>query len=200
MQLFSGGRYGGAVNVAPPPSPPLSDGVVTLRPWTASDVPAITAACADDEIARWLDQVPQPYTESDASAYVTMVRQGWRDGSQYASAIVDAETGEVLGSIGVRPLTGLDEGTAEVGYWVRGEARGRGIASRALRLVSDWTLRELGVGRLQLRADERNVPSQRVAENVGFTREGVLRASRFNARQNRRADFVMYSLLPGELE
>jgi ribosomal-protein-alanine N-acetyltransferase len=96
-------------------------------------------------------------------------------------------------------LTGLDEGTAEVGYWVKREARGRGVASRALRLVSDWTLRELGFGRLQLRADERNVPSQRVAVNVGFTREGVLRASRFNARQNRRVDFVMYSLLPGEL-
>jgi RimJ/RimL family protein N-acetyltransferase len=199
VQLFSGGRYGPAVNVAPPPSPPLSDGVVTLRPWTARDVPAITAACADDEIARWLDQIPQPYTELDARAYVTMVRQGWRDGSQYVSAIVDAEMGEVLGSIGVRALTVLDEGTAEVGYWVKREARGRGVASRALRLVSDWTLRELGFGRLQLRADERNVPSQRVAVNVGFTREGVLRASRFNARQNRRVDFVMYSLLPGEL-
>jgi RimJ/RimL family protein N-acetyltransferase len=54
--------------------------------------------------------------------------------------------------------------------------------------------------RLQLRADEHNVASQRVAERTGFRREGVLRSARYNARQRRRVDFVIYSLLPGELE
>jgi RimJ/RimL family protein N-acetyltransferase len=53
--------------------------------------------------------------------------------------------------------------------------------------------------RVQLRADEENAASKKVAENAGFTREGVLRSSRYNARLNRRVDFVMYSLLPGEL-
>ena len=43
-----------------PPSPPLSDGTVTLRPWREQDVEAIVSACSDDEIAWWLDQVPQP--------------------------------------------------------------------------------------------------------------------------------------------
>jgi RimJ/RimL family protein N-acetyltransferase len=61
-------------------------------------------------------------------------------------------------------------------------------------------LRELGCERLQLRADERNVPSQRVAEKAGFTREGVLRSAHFNARLDRRVDFVMFSLLPSELD
>ena len=52
---------------------------------------------------------------------------------------------------------------------------------------------------LDLRADDRNIPSQRVAEKVGFTREGVLRSIRYNARLGRRANYVMYSLLPEEL-
>jgi RimJ/RimL family protein N-acetyltransferase len=181
-----------------PPDPPLCDDLVMLRPWTPADIPAIAAACGDDEIATWLDQIPQPYTEDDARFYVAASRQGWRAGSELSFAITDAATGDVLGSIGVRRLGGLDEGTAEIGYWVKREARGRGVATAALRLASRWALSEAGIERLQLRADAENAPSQRVAERAGFVREGVLRSCRFNARRNRRADFVVYSLLPGE--
>jgi RimJ/RimL family protein N-acetyltransferase len=183
-----------------PPDPPLSDGVVTLRPWEPDDAAAIAAACREPEIARWLDQIPQPYSESDAHAYLELCAAGWRDGTLSNFAIIDAAEGDVIGSIGVRHITNhLEEGNAEVGYWVRRDARGRGVATRALRLVSRWILEDLAVPRLQLRADELNEPSKRVAENAGFRREGVLRSIRFNERQNRRADFVMYSLLPGEL-
>jgi [ribosomal protein S5]-alanine N-acetyltransferase len=51
-----------------------------------------------------------------------------------------------------------------------------------------------------LRADADNVASQRVAEKAGFTREGVLRSVHFNPRQQRRVDFVMFSLLPSEVD
>jgi len=73
-------------------------------------------------------------------------------------------------------------------------ARGRGIASRALRLVSAWALDELGVGRLQLHADVENVPSQRVAERAGYVREGVVRG--WIEMRGERRDHLVYSLLP----
>jgi len=181
-----------------PPSPPLSDDVVVLRPWREGDVPAITSACRDDDIALWLDQVPQPYGEADARTYVAMTRRGWKEGSHAAFAVTDAETGEVIGSIGVHWLD-PEQGVAEVGYWVRREDRGRGIATRATKLVARWTIADCGMKRLQLRADSRNAASQRVAEAAGFSREGVLRSARFNPRQGRRVDFVLYSLLADEL-
>jgi RimJ/RimL family protein N-acetyltransferase len=181
-----------------PPSPPLSDGVVVLRPWVERDVPAITSACRDDDIAWWLDQVPQPYSEADARTYVAMTRRGWKEGTHAAFAVTDAETGEVIGSIGLHWLD-LEQGVAEVGYWVRLEARGRGVATRATTLLSRWAIASCGMKRLQLRADRRNAASQRVAEGAGFRREGVLRSVRFNPRQGRRVDFVMYSLLADEL-
>jgi len=53
-----------------PPDPPFSDGIVSLRPWTLDDVPAIAAACDDAEIARWIHALPSPYRESDAREYV----------------------------------------------------------------------------------------------------------------------------------
>jgi RimJ/RimL family protein N-acetyltransferase len=181
-----------------PPDPPLTDRVVELRPWgEPGDVEVLTAACNDRAIAEFLDQIPWPYTEEDARAYIELCRIGWRQGSPTNFAIVEA--GDAVGAIGVRWLDGLDAGTAEVGYWMSPEARGRGLCSRALRLVSRWALEEAGAQRLQLRADEVNVASNRVAQKAGFTREGVLRSSRYNARLNRRVDFVMYSLLPGEL-
>jgi RimJ/RimL family protein N-acetyltransferase len=181
-----------------PPSPPLSDGIVVLRPWQERDVEAIMSACRDDEIAWWLDQIPQPYGDADARTYVAMTRRGWKDGTHAAFAVTDAETSEVLGSVGVQWLD-QDEGVAEVGYWVCREARGRGVATRATRLVTHWVLATCGMKRIQLRADSRNVASQRVAEAAGFRREGVLRSVHFNPRQGRRVDFVMYSLLPDEL-
>ncbi len=53
--------------------------------------------------------------------------------------------------------------------------------------------------RLQLRADEENEPSNRVAQKAGFQREGVLRSSHYNPRLDRRVDFVLYSLLRREM-
>jgi [ribosomal protein S5]-alanine N-acetyltransferase len=107
------------------------------------------------------------------------------------------ETGEVVGAVGLR----LHEDYAlqgSIGYWVAPEARGRGIATAALRIVSRWALRELGLPRVQLVTDPENEPSQRVAEAAGFRRDGLLRS--YIELQGGRRDCVLYSLLAGELE
>lgn len=180
-----------------PPDPPLSDGVVALRPWTDDDVATIAVACRDPEISRWIDDIPAPYTRADARAYVAASRRGWKDGSLWAFAITDATMGAVLGSCGIG-WQDQPHAVAEIGYWVRPEGRRRGIATRAVRLASGWAFEECGVQRLQLRADVLNAASQRVAERAGFHREGVLRSVRYSRRQQRRVDFVIYSLLAGE--
>jgi RimJ/RimL family protein N-acetyltransferase len=169
----------------------LSDGVVTLRPWERRDADVLVDALdGDPEIARWLDQVPQPYRRSDALAYIGGLGES-------AFAITDAQTGDVLGSVGVRFNETGDVG--EIGYWLRAGARGRGAMTRAVRLVVRWAFAQ-GTERLQLRADVDNLPSRRVAEQVGFRLEGVLRSAHWNGRLGRRQDWAMYSLLAGELD
>jgi RimJ/RimL family protein N-acetyltransferase len=181
------------------PKPALTDGLVTLRPWQRDDVPALIACIdGDDEIARWLDMIPQPYGENEARAWVDQATSFWREGTSAPFAVLLAETGEAVGGIGFRWIAD-EHGVGEVGYWLRQSARGRGLTTRALQLLIQWAFDELRCERLQLRADELNVPSQRVAEKAGFHREGVLRSVHFNARQNRRVNFVMYSLLPSDL-
>jgi RimJ/RimL family protein N-acetyltransferase len=164
----------------------LEDEVVLLRPFETDDVPAIVAACRDPEIPRWTS-VPSPYTEADALHWL-------ESDEEETLAIVDRSTGELLGSIGVRTF---DDGVGEVGYWVKREARGRGVATRALALVSQWALGGKELVRFQLRADVENEASQRVAEKAGFVREGVLRSSL--ELKGERRDVIMYSLVRADL-
>ncbi|HEX6789237.1 MAG TPA: GNAT family N-acetyltransferase [Gaiellaceae bacterium] len=168
-----------------------SDGLVTLRAWRREDSEALVECLdGDPEITIWLDQVPQPYTRADALAYIGGIGES-------TFAVTDAETGRILGSIGVRFSETGDVG--EIGYWLRSDARGRGVMTRALVLAARWALGAGGAARVQLRADVENVASRRVAEKAGFQLEGVLRSAHWNARLGRRQDWAMYSLLPGDL-
>ena len=163
------------------------DGELTLRPFALGDVPAITRACQDPEIHRWIPVIPRPYTEEEARSLVAA------DDLGHQFAIVEQD--ELIGSIGMRVN---QFATGHIGYWCAKEARGRGLTPRALRLVARLGLKELGLGRLELITDPENLASQRVAEKVGFTREAVLRSHLLHP-DGRRRDSVMFSLLPGEL-
>lgn len=165
----------------------LEDGDLALRPFTEADVPAIAAACQDPEIPRWTS-VPSPYTEEDARAFV---RGG---GKERSFAVVDAQTDGLLGSVGFWLEA---DGRAGFGYWTRKEARGRGVASRALRLLAGWAAHEHDLARLQLVVEPANAASVRVAEKAGFRREGLLRS--YIELKGTRRDVYLYALLPEEM-
>ena len=177
-------------------APRIEAGEIALRGWRVDDVPAIVDACQDPELSRWLPMMPYPYSEQDAREYVARTNETWAAGAGCTFAVVDAATGDLLGSIGMR-LEMFHSAT--IGYWVRREARGRGVARRALVAASRWSFDELGLKRMQLLTDPENEISQRVAERAGYTREAVLR-SHLEYQDGRRSDSIMFSLLPGELE
>jgi len=173
------------------PDPPLADEVVALRPWRDGDIDELVRCCNDPLVPRFIPVIPVPYTTQDARAFVARtVMVG-----ELNLAITDRASGALLGAVGVG-IKPSDAGMAEIGYWLAPEARGRGSATRALRLLSRWTLREWPIGRLHLMADVENTASQAVAERAGFTREGVMRSGML-ARGVAR-DHVVFSLLPGE--
>ena len=172
----------------------LKDGELRLRPWRLDDAAAVVAACSDPEIPRWIPWIPAPYTREHADVYLQQCLEAGDD--RYPFAIADAETGGVVGSIDLRLNSHAYRG--HVGYWMAAPARGRGICTRALRVLSRWALEEFELQRLELITDPENRASQRVAEKVGFRREGVMRAHLRHA-DGRIRDSVLFSLLPGEL-
>jgi RimJ/RimL family protein N-acetyltransferase len=171
----------------------LQDGRAGLRPWREGDVAAILAMSRDPGTIRFTN-VPDPYDEDSVRIWLALQPARLRAGDGAAFAVVELPSEDPLGAIGVRMLHG--RGIAEIGYHMAPEARGRGLATAALRLLSDWSFQALPVARLQLTTHLENPASQRVAEKAGYTREAVLRS--WADQRGERVDLIMYSLLPGE--
>ncbi|MEA2319542.1 MAG: hypothetical protein QOD44_3731 [Solirubrobacteraceae bacterium] len=190
--MLAGGRLRGVLRH---PDPPLSDGVITLRAKTHSDVDALTAACQDPEIPRWT-RVPVPYRRADAIGWIAAVELELDAGLGIDWLAVDAED-RLLASIG---LMGIDRerGIAEIGYWVAREARGRGVATRAVRLVRDWAPASLGLTTLAIEVHEDNLASQAVARAAGFIEEGERHAPPREGLPDGR--YVTFRWLAGDLD
>ena len=102
-----------------------SDGIV-LRSWHPGDAARVFEVCQDPQIQHWLPTHPRPYTDADARAFVTdALGHG-----PYQLAVVEA--GSVVGSVGLHLAR---HETGGIGYWCAPEARGRGLTTRAVRLL-----------------------------------------------------------------
>jgi RimJ/RimL family protein N-acetyltransferase len=167
-----------------PPDPPLADAVVSLRPLGATDIATVEAALDDPEICRWFDNL-------SVSAREVVERAAARRQGDEAAEFALLDAGECVGSLW---LNLGPENRANVGYWLLPDARGKGLVTHALALVSRWAFDELGVKRIGLLTDPRNVASLRVAERAGFQREGVLRS--WVEVNGERVDHASFSLLP----
>jgi RimJ/RimL family protein N-acetyltransferase len=146
-----------------PPAQPLTDGVVVLRPPDERDLAAIARGITDPDVIRWIG----PQTLS-ASEVLERNRRRWLDGTGPTFAICDLDDA----CVGHAWLS-LDQGlgaVGTVGYWLLPEARGRGLATRSVRLISTWAFNELAMTQLGLVTDADNLASQRVAERSGFRR------------------------------
>lgn len=150
----------------------------------------------DAELERWGDS-PIPYTPAVARESFERTERRRLDGEAIFFAIEDASSGNLVGGVQIININ-RKTGLAGVGYWVAQPARGRGIATAAVSLVSRWAIDELGLKRIELWTVPGNVASQRVAEKAGFAREGVLRS--YSEIRGKRTDAVMYSLLPDDLD
>jgi len=169
---------------------------LVLRPWRRTDAASVLAACQDPEIARWTP-IPVPYREADARAYLLARYDAIHAGTSAPFAIVSRGTETLLGSIALNHPQ-REHRRAEVGYWLAPGARGAGHATRALSLICAWGFRALELERIELLAATGNIPSQRVADRAGFSREAVLRS--YMRGRAERGDMVMYSLLRDDWE
>ncbi len=121
-------------------------------------------------------------TEQDAFRWLEVQRRGWTDGGRLSFAVLDgvrgSEAGRVLGNVA---LKGWQAGSdvAEVGYWTAAAARNRGIASRAVEMLTAWAFESFGaqgLQRIELLHQQDNLASCRVAQKSGYALIGVLPA------------------------
>jgi RimJ/RimL family protein N-acetyltransferase len=165
-----------------------------LRTRRDEDVPSIAEASHDPETRRWLDE--QPLTADRQRDSVARAEERWRSGESAPFVIAGAATDAPLGLINMH--FGDDQEAAELAITVFPQERGRGVASRALRLAAVWGLRELGLQRVFAETAVENVASARAIERAGFHREGVLRAH--CKTQGLRHDCIMFSLVLEDID
>jgi RimJ/RimL family protein N-acetyltransferase len=144
----------------------------------------------DPDLLRFT-RIPEPVPPGFARTWLERYEEGRRGGNREAFAVVE-ETGELLGLV-MAPEIDHETATAELGYVVAPGARGRGVASEALRQLTEWAFGELGMHRLELLISADNPASKKVAERCGYVREGVLRSS--YVKPGRREDTEIWSRL-----
>lgn len=171
---MTGSRAAGRVPVSLDVAGDASGPALLLRPWGPADAGAVVEAYRDDALRRWTSAVVED--EADAARWIGEQRRGWETGRRFAFAVVEAgAAAPVLGHVVLRRPGGVSR--AEVGYWTVAAARGRGVASRALAVLSDWgfaAFGDAGPDRLELVHQVDNAASCRVAHKCGYALAGEL--------------------------
>ena len=175
----------------PVPNPPLARAQLRLRPWGATDVASAAAAGNDPLISRYRYSLPK--TERAADEWVAACEIDRIAATRLELAIANPVT-----PVGSVSLTDFEHGNAMVRYWLLPQARGRGLATTSLRLLSAWSFAHLQVGRLAAYVEPDNRASCAVLERCGFVQEGRLR-QHMTGHDGTRVDTLLYGLLPDEL-
>ncbi|QEU95543.1 GNAT family N-acetyltransferase [Streptomyces kanamyceticus] len=155
------------------PAIPVPGGLV-IRPWAATDAPAVYEAFQDPVIQRWHARVAE--SESEALGWIEEWRASWAEERDAYWAVADAGTDEVAGRIALKSLL-LADGQGEVAYWTMPSARGRGVAPRSVVALTRWAFDEVGLHRLELTHATANEASCKVALKTGFAVEGTKRGA-----------------------
>lgn len=167
----------GGVTVPWPLRTPVTGDGLVLRPLAAGDRPALPALLHDPDVARFTP-IESPFDDAAAGRYLDRVLGQVERGEAVHLAIVEgaAPVGEVMAFLPRHPAAGSQDppGTFEVGYVVGPAHRGRGVGARAVRLLGDALVADLGARRLVLRIDEGNVASERLAAACGYRSTGAV--------------------------
>jgi len=176
----------------------LTDGVILLRPYKKQDAQDLYKAIRASlkEVGAWLPFAHENYSLYETQDWVKKSPVEWKKGTAYNFAICDMKTGEIIGGCGLNEI-GEAKMRANLGYWVRSDRTGYGLAVTAAKLLAKWGFDALGLKRIEILVAVENARSLRVAEKAGARREGVLR-NRIDIR-GKAHDAVMHSLIPGEI-
>lgn len=153
----------------------LTDGIISLRLYTTDDADQLYEAVRESipELEPWMPWCHPDYSIEETRQWLSMRDQARESGTDYGFRIADARSDRMLGGVGLSQIN-LHR-AANLGYWIRTSATGRGVATRAALLLARFGFEELNLVRIEIVAAVGNLASQRVAEKAGAVREGIMR-------------------------
>lgn len=159
------------------PRPQIESERLLLRRFTRRDAgaldEAIRASLAD--LNQWLPWARMDYTSGDTTAFIRESIQAWREDRAWDYSIRRRDDpGRHIGNVSIWTSSRLGK-IGEIGYWVRSDETSKGICTEAVGMLLEEAYGPLGYHKVVLRIAVGNNPSDRVAEKLGFTKEGLLR-------------------------
>lgn len=142
---------------------------ISIRSFTKKDIKSLPALCNNRKIWNNVrDYFPHPYTEKDAEDYVSFCLN--QRPTQNFAIILD---GELVGSIGVIIQSDVYSHSGEIGFWIAEKYWGKGIATKAVKLIIKYAFEELNLKRVFASVFDFNKASQKVMEKCGFQLECI---------------------------
>lgn len=146
-------------------------GLCVLRRWEPFDKTSLIRQANNKNVSRNLrDRFPYPYTDAHANAFLAAASASNSRDLNYAIVVGN----EAVGGIDVHPRSDVECHSAEIGYWLGEDFWGRGIATAAVRKLSQHCLHEPDIYRIFATVFASNPASARVLEKAGFVREGLM--------------------------
>jgi RimJ/RimL family protein N-acetyltransferase len=175
----------------------FSDGVITIRPFEPEDVPSFFAAirASAQVLGRWMPWCHADYSMDEAKAWLATCQAAWSQGASYPFLIIGPESHEVMGSVDINQIN-RDHNFGNIGYWVASAYSGKGIATAAVKLVTQFGFTEASFARLEIVTQVENIASRRVAEKVGAKLECIARNRLVGWGKSH--DAAVYSLIPAD--
>jgi RimJ/RimL family protein N-acetyltransferase len=183
--------------------PVLTAPGLVLRPFRDEDAVRLGEVFSDERSKQFVGRESVLSTMTDGTVALNLIREANASGRRYDWCVADADTDRLLGHVQLFNVgTGLDPTAVGAGYGTHPDARGRGVASSALTVVTEWALRPaaedgLGMRRCFLSAAASNTASRRVAEAAGYTHI-TTEPQAFPVGENDFDDAVVYHVLATE--
>lgn len=167
---------------------------VHLERFGEQHLPGVAAMLEDPDLLRFT-RVPDPPPDGFAEQWLARYEAGRAEGTREAFAAVD-DGGTFLG-LALAPEIDAVAREAELGYVVAPAARGMGVATEVLRLLTRWAFEDCGLLRVHLLIDTANAASLQVARHNGYLHEGTMRCTFVKAGAPR-ADVTLWSRLASD--
>jgi RimJ/RimL family protein N-acetyltransferase len=178
----------GALDPVPAPPPDIA-----IRPHRADDAEALfeAASSSHETIYPWLPWCHPNYAIEESRAWLARCEVEMAARTEHNFAIVSGG-GRLVGGCGLNGINAAHR-SANLGYWVRSDATGRGVATEAVRQLAAYAWSETDLERLEIVAAVGNLASRRVAEKSGAIPEGI--AHRRLCLHGRMHDAAVYALV-----
>ena len=148
-----------------------------LRRFRSGDARPLSVAVGQSlpELSEWLPWAQGLYGLPEARRFIRISNRSWRRGRAFDFALsLREEPDELVGGVGIWHTNRVQR-SGEVGYWVRSDLTGMGVATEAARALLPLGFQHMRLHRILMRIGVGNLSSRRVAEKLGFSYEGIAR-------------------------